>query len=128
MGSLGAMEREELLAASEGSPELRRLAEVLDLMPIGVVLVEPGTARVLYANKAADDLAGGDFPRAAEAAEYSAAYPLTDRDGKPLDSDAYPGVRAARGEALEGVEVDWHTPGGVRSMLVSSLAVPTVID
>jgi PAS domain S-box-containing protein len=124
---LGATEREALWAGGGDSPELRWLADILDLMPVGLLVLEPETARVLYANRAADVLAGGEFPRADDAEGYSRMYRVTARDGRPLASDEHPGVRAARGERLEGVEVDWHTPSGVRSLLVSSLSVPALL-
>jgi PAS domain-containing protein len=124
---LGTTEREALWAGGEDSPELRWLADILDLMPVGLLLLEPETARVLRANRAADELAGGEFPRAEGAEDFSRLYRVTDRDGRPLASDEHPGVRAARGERLEGVEVDWHTPSGVRSLLVSSLSVPALL-
>jgi serine phosphatase RsbU (regulator of sigma subunit)/PAS domain-containing protein len=124
---LGATEREALQAGGEDPAEFRWLTDILDLMPVGLLLVEPDTARVLYANRTADELAGGEFPRATGSGEFSALYRVTDRDGRPLTDDEHPGVRAARGEQLDGVEVDWHTPDGVRSLLISSLSVPAVL-
>ena len=100
------------------------LEATLDLVPVPALLVEPGTARTLFANEAAHTLAGGRFPQAEEAARYAEMYPLTDPDGTPLASDSHPAVRAARGERIEGCQVEWRSPAGNRSLLVSAEALP----
>lgn len=87
-------------------PLLGWLAAVLDLIPTPLALVEPDTARLTFANRAADRLAGGELPRDVAPEDYA--------------------LRAARGERLENLELDWHTDGGVRSLLVSSNVVPAV--
>src|SRR5262249_55031244 len=93
---------------------------VLNLMPVPLLLVEPGTARVLFANRAAHDFAGGSFPLGRPAEEYHLVYDLTDAEGRPLSNEEIPGVRVARGERLDGAELVWHTPGGKRALLVSA--------
>jgi PAS domain S-box-containing protein len=113
-------------AGGTEAPELGWLTAILDRIPVGLLLLEPGTARVLYANRAADALAGGEFPRATCAEDFGRVYRVTDRQGRELGSDEHPGVRAARGEPVDAVEVDWHTPQGVRSLIVSSHSVPAV--
>jgi PAS domain-containing protein len=104
------------------------LEATLDLVPFPTLLVEPGSARIVFANRAADELAGGRFARADGAEHYAGLYPLTDADGAEVGSDRHPAVRAARGERIEGVQVDWHLPGGVRSLLVSGATVPPTDD
>jgi PAS domain S-box-containing protein len=126
MAPLGATGREAVWTGGDEPGELAWLTAILDRVPVGLLLIEPGTARVLHANRAADELAGGRFPRADTADDFSRIYKVTDRDGRELPSSEHPGVRAARGERLEGVEVDWHTPDGVRSLVVSSHSVPAV--
>ena len=37
----------------------------------------------------------------------------------PLARDAMPLVRVARGETLSNVQLDWDTPDGLRTVLVS---------
>src|SRR3954447_3343779 len=116
-----------LAAASVGiSRDL--LERTVDLMPFPALIVEPGTARVLFANRAADGLFGGSFPLAEDADRYAELYPLTDPDGTPVELDSYPAIRAARGERVEGLQVDWHTPDGVRSLLVSADTIPAAAD
>jgi PAS domain S-box-containing protein len=49
-------------------PGLGAAAAVLELLPVGVMMVEPGSATVLYANRQAHLLVGGDLSAAGEAA------------------------------------------------------------
>src|SRR5688572_23629059 len=101
-----------------GVGSITLLEPILEVLPSPKLLVEPGTARVLYANPAAHRLAGGTMPLAAEAADYEAVYGLMDEHGRRLPSEEHPAVRAARGERVRGVHADWSTPGGRRSILV----------
>jgi PAS domain S-box-containing protein len=113
-----------MLARSSDGLSRELLEATLDLVPFPTLLVEPGSARILFANRAADELAGGRLPRADGAERYADLYPLTDADGLEIAGERHPAVRAARGERVEGVQVDLHLPGGVRSLLVSAGTVP----
>jgi PAS domain S-box-containing protein len=99
---------------------IKLLEPILDALPSPKMLIEPGTARVLYANPAAHRLAGGSMPVAESAEEYESVYGVFDESGRRLASEEHPGVRAARGERLENVAVDWLTPAGRRSIVVSA--------
>ncbi|WP_375515813.1 PAS domain S-box protein, partial [uncultured Nostoc sp.] len=102
------------------------LEKVLNLMPIPLLFIEPGTARVTFANRSANELAGGEFPKGVSAAEYHTVYYYTDAAGDRIPNEQMPGVRVALGERLNGLEVDWHTPGGVRSLLVFADTLPAM--
>ena len=78
-----------------------------------MILVEPGTARVLFANAAAYRLAGGALELGVPAEEYPRAYRLYDASGRALAPDEMPAVRAARGEPVQHMQVDWDTPDGL---------------
>src|SRR4051794_14774426 len=95
------------------------LEPVLDAIPAAVVLVEPGSGRVLYANPAAHRLAGGRFPLINGADDYADRPLRCAEDGHPLSPDEHPGLRAARGERFRNVALDWDLPGGRRSIVVS---------
>ena len=71
---------------------------LLDLLPSPLLLIEPATARVLFANRAANDVAGGVFP---------------------LDLDAPEQRRVAAGERFSNLRVDWETPAGTRTLVAS---------
>ena len=74
---------------------------------------------MFYANRAADELAGGTFPKAPGSEGLSAFYGLFHPDGRPMADAETPAARAARGERFANVRLDWDTPGGRRSMLVA---------
>src|SRR5690349_2758501 len=101
---------------------LTQLEPVLDAIPTPLLLIEPGTARMLYVNPAAHRLAGGRMDKAPDA-DYAAVYGVFDPSGRRLASEEHPGVRAARGERLQSVAVDWVTPAGRRSIVVSAHTV-----
>jgi PAS domain S-box-containing protein len=105
------------------------LQQTVDLMPFAVLLVESRSARVLFANRAADALAGGHFPLAESADQYAKMYGVvTEPDGTPLPADRYPAVRAARGERVEGYQLEWPGSDGARSLLVSADTIPATDD
>jgi PAS domain S-box-containing protein len=76
------------------------LEPILDLLPAPLLLVEPGTARVVYANRAAAPLAE------ARAAEEQIA-------------------RVARGERFADVPLEWDTPEGRRSLRATGDTIET---
>ncbi|RUT06630.1 hypothetical protein DSM106972_028870 [Dulcicalothrix desertica PCC 7102] len=95
------------------------LEYLLNLMPAPLLLIEPKTAKVIFANRAADEIAGGEFPKGKSAEEYHTVYYCTDSTGQRIPDEQMPGVRVARGERLDGVEIDWHNPNGeIRSLLI----------
>jgi PAS domain S-box-containing protein len=102
------------------------LEDVLNLMPRPLLFIEPGTARVTFANRSANELAGGEFPKGVPAAEYHTVYHYTNGAGDRIPNELMPGVRVALGERLNGLEVDWHTPTGVRSLLIFADTLPAM--
>ena len=102
------------------------LEDVLNMMPLPLLFIEPETGRVTFANRAADQLAGGEFPKDVPVEEYSNFYHCTDVDGNRLSNEQMPGVRLARGERLDGLEVDWYTNGSMRSILVFADTLPAM--
>ncbi|BAZ23110.1 two-component hybrid sensor and regulator [Kalymmatonema gypsitolerans NIES-4073] len=94
------------------------LEDLLNLMPMPMLLIEPGTAKVTFANVAADVVAGGKFPKGESSQDYGTYYYSTDAAGNTIPVEQAPGMRVARGERIEGFELDWHTPVGVRSLLI----------
>ena len=100
------------------------LQRLLDLLPTPMVIVENGAGgAVAFANRAAHELAGGRLPRD-EAERASGGFLVTDTTGRPLEADELPSVRASRGESVEDLELEWHTPGGIRSLLVRAAPLP----
>jgi PAS domain S-box-containing protein len=102
------------------------LEDILNWMPIPVLFIEPETARVIFANQAADKLAGSEFPKYKTAEEYHTVYHCTDAGGNIIPNQQMPGVRVARGERLAGFEMDWHTPVGIHSLLIFADTLPAM--
>jgi PAS domain S-box-containing protein len=94
------------------------LESVLNFLPSPLLLIEPETARVTFANQAADEMAGGEFPKNKPSEEYHTVYYCTDAKGERIPDEQMPGVRVAQGEHLDGFEMDWHTPKGIRSLIL----------
>jgi PAS domain S-box-containing protein len=91
---------------------------LLELLPTPVILVEPGSGLITFANRAADELTGGRFPRGA-VEERMDGRPATDGDGRTLAHSELPSMRIARGERVRGARLDWRLPDRVLSLLVS---------
>jgi PAS domain S-box-containing protein len=127
-GSSRSPHRASILAEAAGGLSRDVLEGTLDLLPFPALLIEPGSACVLFANRAADELAGGQFPKAPAADAYEELYVLTDEEGAPLTADQHPGVRAARGERIVNCQVCLHLPAGPRSLLVSGDLVPATAE
>ncbi|MFP2932793.1 ATP-binding protein [Pyxidicoccus sp. 3LG] len=100
------------------------LQSVLRRLPIPLVLVEAGSARILFANDLADEHWGGAFPRTESAAEYASDFTVTDQEGRAIAISEFPAVRAARGETVSGVQFIVHTPRGKRVFLTDIAQVP----
>ena len=96
---------------------------ILDVLPVPLILVEPVTARMLYANTAAHRLAGGALTLGVSAEDYPRAYRIYDVTGRALESHEMPAVRVARGETLHHLQVDWDTPDGLRTVLVAGSTI-----
>lgn len=100
------------------------LETLLDRMPAALLLIEPGSADVLFANRAADELAGTQIPRGVPPG--TPAFVCTTESGEAIVEGDLPMRRAARGEELRGFEMDWHTPRGKRSIVVYSACMPGI--
>ena len=119
--------RQKVEAAAQVTRTQREWLEaVLDLMPTGLVLLEPGNAAIRFANRAADALAGGVFPRG-DPVERQRVFTLMDAAGRALTADELPGVRAGRGEAISEAQFDARlADGSVRSLLFHAALLPAM--
>ncbi|MEP0983928.1 PAS domain S-box protein [Leptolyngbya sp. FACHB-17] len=102
------------------------LEAVLDLMPTPTVFIEPETARVTFSNRIANELAGGDLPKDKSLDEYTDVYYCTDANGDRIPTERMPAVLIAQGERLENYEMNWYTPGGIRSTLCWGETLPAM--
>lgn len=100
--------------------EQKWLELTLNLMPIPLLLVEPKTGVVTFANRAADQLAGGEFPKEVSAEDYTRVYHLIDEAGHAIPLNQYPTFRASRGEVVRGLRVVWDSLTGKHSLVVNA--------
>ena len=113
-------------AESELKNQQKWLEEMLNFLPSPMLLIEPETAKVKFANIAANQMAGGEFPKDLPAEKYHTIYYCTNASGERIPDSEMPGVRIARGERLDGFEFDWHTPGGIRSIISFGDTLPAM--
>ena len=95
------------------------LEHLFDVMPAPLLLIEPGTARVIFANKAANEMAGDKFPLAQSQEEYSELYGFTNAEAKLMK-------RVALGERLQGVEINWRKGDDIYPLQVFADALPSM--
>jgi signal transduction histidine kinase len=115
----------EGLAAQRAEQE-RWLQVVLDQMPMPLIFVEPGTARVFFSNAAARQMAGGAVTHPQSAEDHPRLFDLRDLDDQPLRLEDVPVVRAARGEAVSGQQIRWYTPAGPKVITVHAARIPAM--
>ena len=112
----------EAFRLAETTVRREHLEAVLEQLPTPIVLIEPGSGLITFANRAADELAGGRFPRGT-VDERMAGRPATDGAGRPLANVDLPSMRIARGEQLRGAHLEWRLPDRLLSLLVSGQIV-----
>jgi PAS domain S-box-containing protein len=127
-GSVGAFlditERKQIESTIQN--QQKWLEDVLNMMPLPLLFIEPGTARITFANRAANELAGGEFFKDIPVEDYHNFYYCTDAAGKRLSNEQMPAVRVARGERLEALEVDWHINDCMRPLLIFADTLPAM--
>ena len=124
--ALARLALENLTLLERAQAEERWLGTILARTPMPLVFVEPGTARVFFANAAADRMAGG-LPRPVNVAEHGRVFDMWDIDGRRLEADEMPLVRAARGEDLNGFQFRWvFANGGAKTLVAYSARLPAV--
>ncbi|HEU0300717.1 MAG TPA: ATP-binding protein [Longimicrobium sp.] len=123
-------EKEELerrVQAAHGaaaSLERRALFDVLDTLPVGVVVAEAPSGRITYLNPAVTRLTGraADELEAAGVDDYGARLPIHRPTGEPYPPAEYPLTRALAGESSRDVEMVLRLPAGdERTVLVSGV-------
>nr|WP_256434382.1 PAS domain-containing protein [Myxococcus sp. CA033] len=121
-----ARHQAEELAAHLGSQQ-KWMESVLDLSPIALLLMEPHTGKVLFANQSARNLTGGQFPLGVPVQRYDTVYRVLDPQGGVIPNEQTPGARAARGETLRRTPLTWQLgPGIPREFLVDSEQLPSM--
>jgi signal transduction histidine kinase len=86
------------------------LERALDAIATPVLLAEPNTRHIVFSNAAARELSDGVF---GQAIGLDPGCFVTDANGAHFPVDQLPVSRASRGEAVEAMDLLWHTPSGV---------------
>ena len=94
-------------------------------MPL--IFVEPDTARIFFANAAANRMAGGSLALPQSGEDYLRLFDVRDLDDRPLRIDEMPAVRAARGELVSGQQIRWYTPAGPKVITVHGARIPAML-
>lgn len=109
-------------------PRSRKWLEAaLDCVVTPIVLAEPETGRVVFENEAAHRLSHGaptNGTTFSQAIGLDTGYFCTDAEGARIPVDRMPAARAARGEAVDAVELMWHTPSGSIPLVCFAELVP----
>ena len=116
-----------VLARGSAVGDRKWLEVAIDAIATPIVLAEPDTERIWFANRAARELSGTDFAGGSvrdQAVRRDAGFFCTDPSGAPIPADQLPGARASRGEVVDATELYWHTPSGVIAMLCFAEKVP----
>lgn len=116
----------EVRSRREAEALARRLQTVLDVLPMGMAVVDAQGA-ILHVNGAFRRVWEGDVPLARDIAgygEYVAWWP----DGRPVAPDEWAMARAlTRGEVVVGEEVEIQTFSGQRKVIINN-AAPVLDD
>jgi len=102
---------EEALAASE-----RRLQAILDTIPVGIIIAEASSGRVISGNAQVEQIFGHPIlpsPNVESYREWIGFHP----DGRQVDAGEYPMARVLRGEERAEMELLYQRGDGHRAWL-----------
>jgi signal transduction histidine kinase/PAS domain-containing protein len=111
-------------ARREVEAEQRALYDVLDTLPVGVIVAEAPGGRTVYMNPAAVAMGGrsAEAMSAARRGEPADGWQAARPDGTPFAEDELPLARALRGDAVRDVQMVLQADdGGERQILVSGV-------
>jgi PAS domain S-box-containing protein len=102
--------------------ERRALYEVVDTLPVGVVVADAPSGQITYLNPAAIALAGRPLAELAapQVDEYAARWQVHRPTGEPFPTDELPLARALAGEATRDVEMVLRHPDGSERTVLGS--------
>lgn len=122
-----AFEITELVTAREASRRhARELRAVIDAMPEAVLLAD-STGHFVLSNAAAENILGHPIPTDVPTSRYTETFHSFAPDGRRLEAQELPLMRALHGETVVGVELTYRRPDGSRIDLLTSSA-PVDLD
>jgi PAS domain S-box-containing protein len=112
---------EERLAAQRVADSEARLRAVLENVPVGVLMAEAPSGRIVLTNRRAEQLLGHP-PLDRDAAEGPRGWSAQHADGRMLALEEYPLARALAGDETPGAEYRYRRPDGTLVWLRSAAA------
>jgi signal transduction histidine kinase len=99
---------------------------LLDSMPVPLLLLLPGTDRVVFGNRAASRLAGSDIPPNVTLEQLGITCRVDGPNGRPLrPADLSPRTEE---HPLRDLRIVWDAPGGRAFLLADSELLPATED
>ncbi|HYH83425.1 MAG TPA: ATP-binding protein [Longimicrobium sp.] len=110
----------EVVGRRAAEAERRALYEVLDTLPMGVIVADAPSGRASFINRAGIALGGRPLEElsAPAVAEYADRWQTFRPTGEPFPPDELPIVRAVRGETARDVEIMLRLPDGAERTVV----------
>ncbi len=102
--------------------ERTRLAAVIENMPVGVILAEAPSGRLVLGNRRAEEIWRHPFIASPQLAGYR-VYRGFHEDGRPYEPEEWPVARSlATGEVIHGEVIDFERGDGTRGVMTVSSA------
>jgi signal transduction histidine kinase len=95
---------------------------LLDSLPVPLLLLEPGNARILFANRASASVSGAPLARGTYLGDQGQVQLFADEGGQPLPAREI--APASPDERIQGRRLVWHTAAGPRWQLADSELIP----
>ncbi|KST66924.1 hypothetical protein BC008_28750 [Mastigocoleus testarum BC008] len=102
------------------------LEDLLNLTPIPLLLIEPKTAKILFANQSAEKFAYNGFFNFNLNSKNTSEYYFTDIFGNSIPPEETPGFKIVNGKKLDGLEINWHTPEYTQSLMIYADTLPAI--
>jgi len=97
-------EQEREIMLKQLDYERSRFEAVVRQLPIGVMIAEAPSGRLIYDNEQSRRIFRQEFQEARNVADYGKFWKICRPDGSPLPVEEYPLARAVRGETVTGEE------------------------
>jgi PAS domain S-box-containing protein len=102
--------------------ERARLGAIVDNAPVGIVLAEAPSGRIILGNRKTEEILGHPLLPTPDLASYS-RWSTRHADGRPLEPHEHPLGRAvATGEVIRSEEYQYHRPDGRITWIRASAA------
>jgi signal transduction histidine kinase len=107
-------------------PEQLWTENILDAVATPVVIAGASDRTIMFANRAATKFIGNHAVGSTvhQAFGLDSGHKITDPEGRPIEHDEGPIVRAAQGEPVGPVEVLWHCPAQVFAFVCYAERIP----